>query len=190
MLVISISISYAQSKPVPPASFGFRAGINSSTFKLVDFPEGVSAKGKIELVSGLFANFPVTSKFSIQPELLYSVMGGDIIRPDSAIVTTHQKLAYMSVPLQAKFKVAKSFSILAGPQFDFLTAASTNKDEHSVTNKDEIVKSDIALTGGIEYAPLPKLLLSARYIHGLKNVPLDQVEGSYFNRGIPVLYCS
>ena len=183
MLVISISISYAQSKPVPPASFGFRAGINSSTFKLVDFPEGVSAKGKIELVSGLFANFPVTSKFSIQPELLYSVMGGDIIRPDSAIATTHQKLAYMSVPLQAKFKVAKSFSILAGPQFDFLTAASTNKDEHSVTNKDEIVKSDIALTGGIEYAPLPKLLLSARYIHGLKNVPLDQVEGSYFNRG-------
>jgi outer membrane protein OmpA-like peptidoglycan-associated protein len=183
MLAFSISISNAQSKPVPAASFGFRTGINSSNFKLVDFSEGVSTKGKIELVSGLFANFPITSTFSIQPELLYSVMGADIIRPDSAIATTHQKLGYLSVPLQAKIKVSKSFSLLAGPQFDFLTAASSKTDEHSVTNKEEISKNDFALTGGIEYSPLPKFLVTARYIHGLKNVPRDQVEGSYFNRG-------
>ena len=91
LLASSVSISYAQSKPVPPASFGFRAGVNSSNFRLKDFSEGVTTKGKIELVSGVFANFPVTNKFSIQPELLYSVMGADIIRPDSAIATTHQK---------------------------------------------------------------------------------------------------
>ncbi|HSB92789.1 MAG TPA: porin family protein, partial [Flavitalea sp.] len=183
VLAFSVFISYGQLKPVPPASFGFRAGINSSNFKLVDFPAAVTTKGKIELASGLFANFPITQTFSFQPELLYSVMGADIIRPDSAITTTHQQLAYLSVPLQAKINVAKAFSILAGPQFDFLTAANTKKDEHSVTNKEEIVKSDIALTAGIEYAPLPKFLVSARYIHGLKNVPRDQAEGSYFNRG-------
>lgn len=184
ILAFACSICQGQTIQGKTASIGFKAGVNSSGFRLQDFANGASAKGNIDLVSGLFATLPITNTISIQPELLYSIMGGEIVRPGS--VNTDQKLAYLSVPLQAKFRVARSVSILVGPQFDFLATANRKVNDESQSNKDEIEKSDFALTGGLEYSPTSKFLVSARYIHGLKNVPRDQVEGSFFNRGIQV----
>lgn len=185
-LLCSVSCSYclAQSGSISPFSIGFKAGLNSSTVALKDFPDGVSTKRSLQLVSGFFASFPVTERFAVQPELLYSVMGAKINRPALSTSNAEQKLAYLSLPLQASIRASKSLSLLIGPQFDFLTAANVTVDNQTQSNKEEIQKFDIALTGGLQYSPLPKFIVSARYIHGLKNVPRDQVEGSYFNRGI------
>jgi hypothetical protein len=82
------------------------ASVNGSNANNLDSRTG--------FVFGVTAEIPFTEKFSIQPELLYSAQGaqqGNDYRYD---------LNYVSLPIMAKYYIAKGFTLEAGPQFSFL----------------------------------------------------------------------
>lgn len=65
----------AQSKS--PITFGVKGGMNISTISEV-YDNGwmySDQKAKIGFNAGVFANIPISEKFSLQPEILYSRAG-------------------------------------------------------------------------------------------------------------------
>src|SRR5687767_12474875 len=77
--VISLSVS-SQTTNKQKVSIGIKSGINFSNFKLDgNIPNGMTSDFRTGFVAGAFVTFPVgESPFSIQPEFLYSSMGGDL----------------------------------------------------------------------------------------------------------------
>lgn len=178
ILLLSSGVLRAQQ-----ALLGVKVAGNYSTFSLKDFADGSSATYRPGFAAGVFARFPVTEKFSLQPELLYSRMGGKLKAPAVSADPIDQQLTYISVPVLAQIQLYQRIRFIAGPQFDFLSSAKTNVGKLSSSGKEELETMDVALTGGIQYQVSPALQVSARYMHGMRVIPRDRVDGSYYNRG-------
>lgn len=62
---------------------------------------------------------------SFAPEVLFSQKG---YKAETADGTFRQKTNYIDIPLLAKFRVARGFNIVAGPQLTFLTSTRNTFD--------------------------------------------------------------
>jgi hypothetical protein len=62
---------------------------------------------------GGIAEFKLSEKFSLQPELLYTRQGSEVEN------SVKIKLDYLAIPLMAKFYLSEKFSVEAGPQVSF-----------------------------------------------------------------------
>jgi hypothetical protein len=129
---------------------GVKGGLNSSTLSGVD-----GAKSLIGLNIGGFVEFKVSDKFSVQPELLYSMQG---VKTDMTL-----KLNYINIPVIAKYAVAEKFNLQAGPQIGFLVSA--NQD--GVDYKDHLKSIDFGINFGAGYDFTKKMFLDLRYNLGL-----------------------
>src|SRR4030095_5983213 len=101
-------------------SGGFLLGGNYSWLQLKDYPDNFNTIGRFGFAGGVFANFPLGLKFSVQPEALYSVMGGKIDDANDKNNNLKQKLYYASVPILVKYHIGNSLALFAGPQADYL----------------------------------------------------------------------
>ena len=107
-----------------------------------------------------FAEIKISEKFSIQPELMYSSQGA------SSDLGGDLKLDYINIPVMAKFYVAKSFSLEAGPQIGFLVSAKADGEDV----KDFVSSTDFGFNFGAGYDFTEKLSAGLRYNLGLSNV--------------------
>ena len=101
---------------------------------------------------GLLADIEVIGDFHVQPELLYANIGGE-----SAVI----------VPVMAKYYVAESFNLQAGPQFDFLL------DIPSIV-KEAINTFGLSMAVGAGYDITEKISVQAKYSFGLN----DRIDSS------------
>lgn len=109
---------------------------------------------------GAFAEFKISEKFAIQPELMYSGQGA------SSDGDGDLNLNYINIPVMAKYYVAKSFSLEAGPQIGFLVSAKADGEDA----KDFISSIDFGLNLGAGYDITEKFSAGLRYNFGLSNV--------------------
>lgn len=141
--------------------FGLKTGLNIATIRGnnldVDPRKGIHLGGIAEL--------KLTSKFSIQPELLFSQLGTENSN-------NKLKIDYISLPLMAKYYLIKGFSVEAGPQFSFLV-----KDDlevilpNNVSNLDPNTNNfDLGLNVGMGYQFEKGLFLQTRYSLGMTNI--------------------
>jgi len=86
--------------------FGVKAGINFASLSGSSIDTGGNLEGSTGYHIGAVAQLGISSKFVIQPEILYSTQGIKDVDID-----------YINLPVLVKFKFAKFFSIDAGPQF-------------------------------------------------------------------------
>lgn len=147
--------------------WGIKTGLNASKLN-AETSTSWDEDWKTGFVLGAFLNINAGSRFSIQPEFLYSAMGGNLSTP---LMTEKHRLNYFSIPVLAKFKVGKGWSVVAGPQIDMLISAKTRNSNSSTVLKstNNFNEESFNLTGGIEFFPGKCFGLSARYIHGLSN---------------------
>ncbi|WP_422860340.1 porin family protein [Flagellimonas sp. S174] len=108
---------------------------------------------------GLVAEIPFSEKLSFQPELMYSAQGFDT---NDDLVS----LNYLTIPLMAKYYVAKGLSIEAGPQFGYLLSAK--QEENDVD--DSFNSIDLGVNFGLGYKLENGLNFGARYNLGLSNI--------------------
>lgn len=121
--------------------FGVRAGVNLSNL-IKDGADNSTTGSKLGFNAAAFLEIPVTTGFSVQPELQFSQKGykssGSIAgSPYEYKLTTN----FIEVPLLAKFKPTKNFGILVGPQFSFLTSTQTKFTVNNST-VENLVKTD------------------------------------------------
>jgi hypothetical protein len=173
--VMSISIGKAQEVRI-----GAKGGVNFSSFTGDDLGDVESRTGFH--VGGL-VEIPISEKFSVQPEILYSSQGAkyDDAGNEGGVDYSYnitRKLDYIQVPIIAKFYVAEGFALEAGPQVGFLTSS---KDEFEGTlggvtvsgdneDLDNISSIDVSLGGGVSYRLPMGVFFGARYNYGLTNI--------------------
>lgn len=155
--------------------FGIKGGLNVSS---ISKDGTLSDQGsKVGFHAGLFANFPVASSFSIQPELLFTQYGDKV---DSVIGGTRyswaRHLNYIAVPVMFQYNVIPNLYLEAGPEFGFLVDSKFKmKDE---TNNSAIFYQDLekqypykkfnaGLALGAGYWFTENIGLNARYVAGL-----------------------
>ncbi|OUL62083.1 porin family protein [Flavobacterium sp. AJR] len=172
-IVAVLAFGFANAQEV---KFGVKGGINLSTFT----GDVENASSKVGFQVGGFAEIKLTEKFSIQPELLYSLQGAKFEESGEGFSYENtDKFSYLNIPVMAKYYVAEKFSLEAGPQIGFLLSAKsdfTNTDEFfGTTSGDEDVKDfyksiDFGVNFGAGYDFTENLSAGLRYNLGLSNI--------------------
>lgn len=152
--------AFAEAVNAKDVKIGVKLGMNIAS---VNGSNANNLDSRTGFVFGVTAEIAFTEKFSIQPELLYSAQGaqqGNDYRYD---------LNYVSLPIMAKYYIAKGFTVEAGPQFSFLV-----KDElvPMSTYNGNIVNTaaenfDLALNLGLGYQFKSGIFFQTRYNLGL-----------------------
>ncbi|PID68038.1 MAG: hypothetical protein CR968_03610 [Flavobacteriia bacterium] len=117
---------------------GAKAGLNIAGYHGED---AVGGKPLYSFHVGPVAEFMFTDKFSVQPELLYSQVGSEIIDrkgsystnlDETTIVTAttntngDTKVNYLILPIMGKYDVYKGIHLELGPQLGFLLSKKTS----------------------------------------------------------------
>ncbi len=186
VIIISLPAS-SQTTENRKTFLGIKTGVNVSKLKLNGKIPGIlTSSYRTGFVAGAFVNFPVGKKspFSIQPEFLYSSMGGDLRNEINE--KQNLRLNYFSIPVLIKFQFSKKLAAFAGPQVDaILYAEESNKfGEFNITNAVEQV--DAYTTWGLEWWLTKDVVLNGRYMHGFKKVYTIPPQVSMNNRGFQI----
>lgn len=167
--------------------WGVKAGLNlaNATGSGIEFLTGSKGKAntKLGIVFGALLEYKLSTKFSLQPELLYSQQGF-VKKTAGENYVLH--LNYINIPLMAKYYPSKKFSIAIGPQFGFLLSSKFNSKEtlgqtavrqKIVKNKNETTdvdkyfkKTDFGINFSLGYQLENGLGLNAGYYLGIKNI--------------------
>lgn len=170
--------------------FGAKGGVNFSTFSGDGFSDFEDESSRTSYHLGLLAEIPISARFSIQPEVLYSAQGYDLIRRDNAQDVEH-KLDYVTVPVLAKVYLFEGFSLEAGPQFGFLADHEIGDGQNDLDiSDDNLNKFDLslALGAGLKFN---NFFLYGRYNAGMSEIYDNQgadAKHSVIQAGIGFLF--
>lgn len=204
LAVTASSLAFAQqttpTSSSNPVTFGVKGGMNvSSLSKGADLSD---SKSKIGFNAGVFANIPIASSFSVQPEVIYNDLGSKVTREYTNIAGTYRdessrNLGYIAVPVMFQYNATPEFFLEAGPEFGFLVSAndkfksSTNNNTSTRTtslNKDNFSTFNFGIGIGAGYYFTQNLGLTARYTAGVtdiyKNNSGDAVRNNVFQVGL------
>ncbi|MET3036556.1 porin family protein [Chryseobacterium sp. NRRL B-14859] len=150
-----------------PVRFGLKAGLNISSVSNSD------TNSKAGFYGGVFANIPVAQDFSVQPEVLYSGMGGKA-KGNSDVKLN---LDYISVPVMFQYNALPNLYLEAGPQFSFLINSKVKYQSNSVDAKDSFKTFDFGLGLGAGYYFTPNIGVNVRYVAGLTDIAKNRIGG-------------
>lgn len=162
-------------------NWGIKAGANYSTISSDMDPDYLFG-----FHAGVVAEIPLSAKFSLQPELLYSLEGAKSefsFEEEGFSISSEQeiRLGYINLPVMAKYFVTPALSLQAGPQIGYLVNAeidyeiSSNFPEDFTESGTEDIKDDLKKTSfgvnfGLGYDFSNKLFVQARYHLGLSDI--------------------
>lgn len=154
--------------------FGLRAGANISSESSPSSPSILGIALPTPSFTGGFniggiMNVALINKLELEADLLYSMQGckDKIYDPEYGLsgdvsVTSH----YLNIPIVAKYHILGNFYLQAGPQLGVLLSRD------SFWTATDAIKNrsfDASLVFGVGYKFFNKILLDARYIHGLSD---------------------
>ncbi|MDR0754138.1 MAG: PorT family protein [Prevotellaceae bacterium] len=143
--------AFAQEKKI---EFGVKAGLNLAQ----EYTEDANTTARIGLHAGVFAEFFISNRLGLQPELLYSMQGGK----DN---TGTDKLDYINLPVILKIYVLnRDLSIDVGLQAGYLLSANTSfKSGTDLDIYERCNKFDVAVAFGASYKFAEKFHVGLRY---------------------------
>lgn len=163
--------------------FGAKGGVNFSTFSGDGSNAFNDPDGRTSFNLGLLAEIPVSDRFSVQPEVLYSGQGYDISERDNGNDIEYQ-LDYINIPVLAKFYVTDGLALEAGPQVGFLVNSEisrTNDDNSISLNEDQFNSVDFSVALGASYKFQSGFFVNGRYNIGLTDIYDDSFSENIFS---------
>ncbi len=166
-LVLFVSILSVSGIQAQSFHFGIKAGTNLSQITGRSFDDGF----QWGFSAGGFAELNFTSKWGIQPELLFNQTktqtASDFYQVfNEGYNSTSVSLNYLSIPILASYKILPVLSIQIGPQFGILM----NTSQTITSNASNAFKSgDFAMVGGAQ-VNLGGFRAGARYVYGLTDI--------------------
>ncbi|MFA9187862.1 porin family protein [Flavobacterium sp. FBOR7N2.3] len=195
LAVFAFGITNAQE-----VKFGIKGGLNLSSWS--GDTEGVNLKYKPGFNGGMFADVKLSEKVSLQPEVLYSLVGTKVdnftIDLDGNEFTgdVNFNMSYIYVPVMLKLNVAEKFNLEVGPQVGFLVSAKSvvqiegNSQEIKNDIKEIFNTVDFGVNFGAAYDLDQHFVLGIRYNLGLSNINKNEegdsskVNNSVFSLGL------
>jgi hypothetical protein len=189
----SLSLIAQKKKFHVKLDYGVKTGMNFSHLLLRDLQDNVdhdfNSKWRTGFVLGMFVKVPVYKKFSIQPEFLYSSMGGDYYTPTSGpsgYQHVRDRYNYFSIPVMAKYQLCHNVNIVAGPQFDFLIAGKERNSSGTYKVSDQLKDFDGMVTGGLEFWASQSINFMLRYMKGFNDLENRANGVRFYQEGIQV----
>lgn len=147
--------------------FGVKAGAN---FSKMSVDPGTNLDTKSGLHIGGLAHIHLSSQFAIQPELVFSMQGGEY---EEGAQDYKLKLNYVNVPVLAQYMFGDGFRVQTGPQVGFRTSAEVKYGDTEVDLDDDYKSIDFSWAFGGGYLFKNGLGIDARYNLGLSNIRED-----------------
>lgn len=147
VLIFTVAITSAQDNV-----FGVRAGYNVTNLDFrPEVPVGVENAHRNGFAIGFMAEYSLSEKVSISPEIQFSAEGAK---------DKEFRLDYLQVPVLLNYKITRKIALGVGPQFSL----KAHDYEDGFKN---IVYSGIA---GLTYMITDEFFVDARFSYGLTNV--------------------
>ncbi len=173
------SLTFAQ-------QFGIKGGMNVSS--LSKDSSSSDQKSKIGFNAGVFADVPLSDKFTLQPELLYTQYGAKAnlyYNNYEQRYSSSVHLDYIALPVMFQYNATPKFYLEAGPEFG-LNVRAKNKIKNEITgqtlaevnNYSDIKKFNLGIGLGAGYYFTPNVGITARYVAGLTDIAKDRPSGS------------
>jgi hypothetical protein len=164
-------------------TYGIKGGINYSSLNL-DYTS--LDKSRTGYHIGGFLNVPLSDRFSVQPEVLYSTKGAKVNYDffDFLKGNVSLDLKYLDVPVLGVYRINPMFELQAGPYASVLLGSQVSNNTlipflntSFDTGRGVFSKMDYGFIGGVGIN-LGNLGAGVRYNHGLGNVEkLKQISG-------------
>jgi outer membrane protein OmpA-like peptidoglycan-associated protein len=171
LLSLVVATVYSQKivKEHYTVSGGLLGAANFSKFRIPgDNDAQVDYDTKTGWAAGGYLNIPVASWFSIEPQVMYSVLRYRASTGSTTgLLLNTGRAGYVSVPLLLKFHAGDKFAFTAGPQIDFI---STLDDKFNVARKHDFRQPSFSVFGGFEILPHGAVTIFGRYVNGLTNM--------------------
>ncbi len=163
--------------------FGVKAGGNISMWSGDDAEE---SKSKFGFHVGALANIPVSSMFSVQPEVQFSVEGA---KYEAGSMDVNYNLNYINVPVLLQYNNPSGFYAETGPQIGLLMSAKAKADDEEEDVKEFFKGSNFSWAIGAGFRFANGFGVGVRYNLGLGNI-LDDEDGDMkqSNFGFGVFY--
>ena len=182
-LILSLAIvALAVTTTNAQVTFGVKAGLNLATWTGSDasstnFP-GKAMKAGLNV--GGVVNIPVSSNFSVQPEVVYSMEG-------MKLTGGSYDLSYINIPVLAKYNFSKGFFAATGPQIGFLTSAKAKPTSGPSTDIKSLLQStDFAWAVGLGYLTSANVGFDARYNFGIGTIDKGSPKSKFTNSVIQI----
>ncbi len=146
------------------AKYGLRIGVNLSSISSSDLPDNIENidDGRFGLVVGFLAEYGLTQKWKIQPEIQYSAQGNK----EKSLRTN-----YLQAPIILKYSLTNAINLQAGPQIGIKIWEWEDK-----LNEFDNSTFDFSGVVGVGAEVFENLFVDFRYALGLTNV-FDNPEG-------------
>ncbi|GGW55478.1 outer membrane protein with beta-barrel domain [Winogradskyella epiphytica] len=170
--ILFATVGLMQQTNAQEVQFGAKAGLNVSTFSGGD----ADRNSLIGFHAGFISEIPLSEKFSLQPELLYTTQGSE------ANGNVKVKVDYIALPIMAKYYLADGFSLEVGPQFSFLVNDKIEFEDSILPEFDtDAANIDVGANIGLGYNLGDNMLVQARYNFGITTVAENpDVKNSVF----------
>ena len=131
-------------------SYGVTGGFHATNINFSINSDGLTEVDDLGFFIGLFAEFPLSEKFSIQPEFHYSIVH------DEGFGYAFENLI---LPVFLKYYITEKFNVMSGLQFDYFTEKDLG----------DIKRFGLGLGIGLGYDITDSILISSRYSFGITN---------------------
>ena len=167
-IILSLAIvAFATLGVSAQVNFGVKGGLNISTLRGNDVQASKSLVGGY---GGFLANIPISTMFSLQPEVLYSLEGAR----EEGVGNPKTLLNYINIPVMLKYSDPSGFYGELGPQIGILASAKFQEDGESDVDIKKLLKStNFSLGFGAGWNFSPKVGVGLRYNLGLSSIGED-----------------
>ncbi len=170
-IVFSCLIVKGQSQlPAQKVEFGLSLGANLTNIH----GNGMATGYGSGFTAGAFSHIPLSAKWNLQPEVLFNYVNTKkgagfleyYVNSGNENAAEKVNLNYISVPVLLGYKLNKTFTLNAGPQYSSLIYENDNLLQ---SNKASYQRSDLGIVAGGQ-VHLENLSFYARYVLGVMNV--------------------
>ena len=166
-LFISAS-SFAQGE----LRIGAKAGLNLASIGGDAYITGFSGfDSRTSFHIGGLVEIPISEKFSVQPEVLYSSKGSKFNFGFGS--ASDVKLDYVDLPILGKYHIIEGLSAELGPVIGILIKADREENGMTVDRKDRYKSTDIGVAIGASYRLPMGVFFSLRYNKGVTDINDD-----------------
>ncbi len=167
LLVVSATLFMIYSGSAQEAQFGLKAGLNMAS---IDVKNAGDYDARAGLHVGGLAHIHISRHFAIQPELVFSMQGGES-------GNNKLKLNYINVPVQAQYMFNNGLRLQTGPQLGFLVTSELESNGVDIDIDDAFNTVEFAWSVGAGYLfPGTGLGVDARYNFGITDIDESSFE--------------
>jgi hypothetical protein len=165
LLIVFVAVAFvATANAQGSIKFGAKAGGNLSSWSGDDIED---AKSKFGFHVGAIVNIPVSSMFSVNPEVLFSIEGA---KQDADPDDINYNLGFLNIPVLLQYNNPSGFYAETGPQIGFLMSAKAKAGDEDEDIKDLFKSTNFSWALGAGFKTKSGFGFGARYALGLNNI--------------------